>query len=225
MLHPRIAALASLALLTVAADASAKDDVDVRWPLRFGMGYSAPYAVGAPHVGFDAEIQPPHLSESVAAFVFTSIDALYIPDAGTVQRAYAAFSIGAGLFIHAPGIGPAVSLHLGLGLLSGDDDVVGGGVSLVANVYPYYFSLTDAIACRRGPFASYLASSVFLWTGGRLDVANESRGGIVSFGVGLDLSRSVLLPVIAYVLKKGCSKAGGPTPSDDEDEARANLDP
>jgi len=186
------------------------------------MAYSAPYAVSALHVGFDAEIQPPHLSKRVAAFLFTSIDGIFIPDAGTpaapVERSYSSIVIGGGLFVHSPGIGPAVSLHLGLGLLTRGNDVVGGGFSFVANVYPYYFSITDAIECQRGPFASYLASSVFMWTGGRLDVANESRGGLVSFGVGLDISRSVLLPLIAYALKKGCSTPGGPKPARDEEE-------
>ena len=188
------------------------------------MAYSAPYSVAGVHWGFDAEVQPPHLSASVAAFLFASIDAVGIPDGGTPEqpyaRAYSSMALGAGLFVHTPGIGPAVSLHLGVGLLVRDQDAVGAGVSLVANVYPYYFSVDDALECERGPFAAYLASSLFLWTGGRLDVANESRGGIVSFGVGVDMSRSLLLPVLAYLFKAGCSKRGGPTRSGDADAER-----
>ena len=189
------------------------------------MAYSGPYAVSALHWGFDAEIQPPHITESVAAFLFTSIDSVGIPDAGTPQqpyeRAYSSIAIGGGLFIHTPGIGPAVSLHLSAGLLGRGEDIVGGGFALVANVYPYYVSVIDAIKCERGPFSAYLASSLFLWTGGRLDVLNESRGGIVSFGVGLDMSRSILLPVIAYALKEGCSK---PAQANDDDENEGRGD-
>lgn len=193
----------------------------MRWPLRVGMAYSAPYAVSAAHWGIDTEIQAPHVSKSVAVFFATAVDGIDIPDAGTpaqpYERAFSSVFLGGGIFLHTPGIGPAVSVTLGGGLLFRGDDVVGGGVSLVATVYPYYYSMTDAVECARGPFAAYLASSLFLWTGGRLDAANESRGGTVSFGVGMDISRSVLLPVIAYAMKAGCSKPGGPTPRHDDE--------
>jgi len=192
----------------------------VRWPLRVGMAYSAPYAVSAVHWGIDTEFQAPHLSKSVAVFLATAVDAVDIPDAGTpaqpYERAFSSIYLGGGIFVHTPGIGPAVTLTLGGGILMRKEDVVGGGVSLVVNVYPYYYSVVDAVECARGPYAAYLASSLFFWTGGRLDVANESRGGTVSFGVGMDISRSVLLPVIAYAMKQGCSKPGGPTRRHDE---------
>ena len=42
----------------------------------------------------------------------------------------------------------------------------------------------------------------------------------MSFGVGLDISRSVLLPVIAYAMQQGCSKPGGPTRPRPDDEER-----
>jgi hypothetical protein len=206
-----VAALAGavgLATLLVPARALARDDdVDGRMPIRIGWGWAAAYPAPALSVAFDSELGA-RLSPRVGVFLSTGFEGVVVYDPRAPDRARGFFTVGlgGGLFLRSPEVGPAIALSAPISLDFRNDAVVGVGLGLRATLYPYYHSITEAIACTHGPLGSYVASSLFLWTGVRFDATDESKGAVVAFGAGIDVARAMLLPLMGWIFRQGCSK-------------------
>lgn len=189
------------------AAAARDEDIDVRMPVRIGWGYAAAYPAPALSVALDSELVA-RVNERLGFFFVSGFEGItvYDPRAPDRPRGFFSVGIGGGIFLRSPAIGPALSLSAPIGLDFRDDAVTGVGIAFRATFHPYYHSLTESLECARGPLGAYVASSFFIWTGVRLDVLDESKGAIVSFGAGLDVSRALLLPIMGWIFRQGCSK-------------------
>lgn len=183
------------------------DDVDGRLPVRVGWGYAAAYPAPSLAIGFDSELSA-RLSDHVSVFGSSGFEGVivYDPRAPDIARGFSSVGISGGLFVRTKSVGPAVAFSMPVNLDLRGDSVVGAGIGFRATFYPYYHSLQDTLQCPHGPLGSYVGSSFFFWTGVRLDTLDESKGATVSFGAGIDISRSVLAPLIAWIFRQGCSK-------------------
>lgn len=201
----------TVAVLGVERAAGAADEVDARMPVRVGWSWAAAYRAPALAVGVSSQFEG-HISPAVGIFLGTEVEGItvYDPRSPDRTRGFLGLGITAGIFLRTPTIGPALSLEVPFMLDVRDNDVVGAGLGLRATFYPYHHTLVQTLECERGPFGAYVASSVFVWSGLRLDTNDESQGLTVSFGAGIDVSRIALTPIIAWVFKQGCSKERRP---------------
>ena len=184
-----------------------EDEVDGRLPVRVGWGSAAAYPAPSLSIAFDSELSA-RLSDHVSVFGSTGFEGIivYDPRAPDITRGFTSVSIAGGVFVRTKTVGPAVAFSLPVSLDLRGDAVAGAGIGFRATFYPYYHSLVETLACPHGPLGSYVGSSIFFWTGIRLDTLDESKGATVSFGAGIDLSRSMLVPLIAWIFRQGCSK-------------------
>ncbi len=200
--------MAALALLLFAGEAHARDeDIDGRMPVRVGWGWAAAYPAPALSVALDSEFVV-RLSPRVGVLLSSGFEGVVVYDPRSPDRTRGFFTvgIGGGIFLRSPEVGPALTLSAPISLDFRDDAVAGVGIGFRATLHPYYHSLTEAIACERGPLGSYIGSSLFLWTGVRFDATDESKGAVVSFGAGIDIARALLLPLMGWIFRQGCSK-------------------
>ena len=184
-----------------------EDEVDGRMPVRVGWGSAAAYPAPSLSIAVESELSG-RLSDHVSLFVGSGFEGVivYDPRAPDIARGFTAVGIGGGVFIRTKTVGPAVAFSMPISLDLRGDSVAGAGIGFRATFYPYYHSLVETLACPHGPLGSYVGSSIFFWTGVRLDTLDESKGATVSFGAGIDLSRSVLVPLIGWIFRQGCSK-------------------
>lgn len=183
------------------------DDIDGRMPLRVGWGWAAAYPGPALSVALDSELVA-RIDPRVGLFLSTGFEGIvvYDPRAPDRPRGFFTVGIGGGIFLRTPEVGPALSLSAPLSLDFRNDGIVGVGIGFRATLHPYYHSLSEAIDCKRGPLGAYVGSSFFLWTGVRFDATDESKGAIVSFGAGIDIARAMLMPLLGWIFRAGCSK-------------------
>ena len=65
-----------------------------------------------------------------------------------------------------------------------------------AEVYPFYMTVQEIVAGERRWFRRYVLSGLSLWAGSRWDQVLDRRGNTWMGGVGLDVGRTLMLPVI-----------------------------
>lgn len=183
-------------------------DLDAIGSVRVGLGWSALLDTRVLSLSFEDQLRVYRLSDAVGVTVIFGMDGQRPLDFDSPRRGFLATGLGAGLLIHdAPG--PAFTLGFVPAPLwqSRDDStrLVGFGVGVRAEAYPFYQSLLEVVHCRRGAFSTYVLSGLHAWALGRQDfigVGGESWAA----GLGFDLGRNVILPVLGAVLPAACSK-------------------
>jgi hypothetical protein len=77
----------------------------------------------------------------------------------------------------------------------------GAGIVGRADVYPFYRSIPELVQMERQWFRKYVLSSVHLWVSARYDYTLAARGNTYAGGVGLDVGRTLLLPIIERAVR------------------------
>lgn len=194
--------------------ARAEDDIDGRFTLRVGPGYSA--VLDGPVIvsNLSDEIRLPKSNDWLAAHVLLGADFVTARPvrgalAGAPDRGYTSAELGGGLEFRAPKSTLLVaSWSLGALFDSPGETTrfIGVGGTTRASVFFLYDSLTEVVACERGAGYAFLGSSLHFWTALRADAAYGALGWTVSAGFGVDLARAVIAPVVTGALGGGCFK-------------------
>lgn len=177
--------------------------IDVRMPARVGFGYSSLWDDPVYAAGLEAHVSFLELSQTTflhASFGESALLSAPPMPRGTKRPSLVGADAGLGLSRFATG-GPAfvVTLSAGPRWTFDREDFVPDGVGVVgrAEVYPFYASISEITKSRRGWFRKYVASGLHLWVSARYDALRDRHGNTYAAGVGLDLGRSVLLPILA----------------------------
>jgi hypothetical protein len=194
------AASVVVTLLLAAADASAGDDIviDARMPLRFGFAYTGITRGPAMSFSWGGDVDVAHVTRRLTFQVVVDAEInsrLDLPDTNPASS-FTGLGVGAGLFYVTEG-------RVGLGfesvasLVFDAKELVGGGLSTRAYVYPFYLGLHDAIEHKQGRVSSWVKSAIAIWVMARVDwAAADGRGATLAFGASFDLMRFFFLPYI-----------------------------
>jgi hypothetical protein len=195
------------AALVLAATPTARADgleiVDVRLPARFGFAYTGITEAPAMSLSAGIGVDIMHLTKRLTFQVVFDSEAnsrLDLPDTDA-RSSFGGLALGAGLFYVTEGA-------IGLGFesttwLTFDAvQLVGSGFATRAYVYPFYLSIEDATKHHGERFVTLAKSSIALWVMGRVDWADDGRGGTLAFGVSLDLARIFFVPYFEALMTK-----------------------
>ena len=192
-------------------------DVDIRGPVRVGTGYSTMYGARVLSISFEDELQVKRISDSVRLHVVFGMDGVRGPAfqnaAGeTKHKGFLGVDIGPGLLFRAGGKGPAFVLNGTIGPLweSNSDDFAPHGIGVVgrAEIFPFYQDLVEAVMCPRGWFSTYVLSGINGWALARQDWLGSAAGATYAVGLGIELGRNLLLPILGAVMDASCSRPG-----------------
>lgn len=192
-------------------------DVDLRGPVRVGTGYSMMYGARVLSLSFEDELQVMRLSDNVRLHVVFGMDGVRGPAfqnaAGeTKHKGFVGFDVGPGLFFRARDKGPAFIVNGTIGPLweSSSDDLAPHGIGVVGRVelFPFYQDLAEAVSCPRGWFSTYVLSGTNGWALARQDWLGRAAGATYAVGLGFEIGRNLLLPILGAVLDGSCSRAG-----------------
>lgn len=197
--------LAAALVVLAAQDARAGDDVilDARMPFRFGFAYTGITRAPAMSVSWGLDVDVVHVTRRLLFQLVLDADVasrLDLPDTNPTSS-FTALGGGAGLFYITDG-------NVGLGLEStasmtfDGKELVGGGFSTRAYIYPFYLNLHDVIEHKAGRLSAWVQSAISLWVMARVDWASDGRGGTVAFGASFDVARFYILPLIELAKKK-----------------------
>jgi hypothetical protein len=177
--------------------------LDVRGPVQFGWGWSNVYRAPAYSMSFEAQISMLEITETTSmhlVFGESGVLSAVRPEGEERPPGFLGIDMGLGISRYAPR-GPAFLLTATAGprwasngpqRLRSD----GFGVQGKAEVYPFYMSIPEIVAGDRCWFRRYVLSGVSVWAGTRWDQVLDRKGNTWSGGVGLDVGRTVLLPVM-----------------------------
>jgi hypothetical protein len=203
----RFVVLFALLAWAPAARAEGVTELDAIGSIRAGVGWSTLYDTSVLSLSFEDQIRVHSLSRAVGATLVFGLDGQRPLDAGQ-RPGLLGTTIGAGLLVHDVR-GPALALSFtGAPLLRGDDEslhLVGFGVGLRSELFPFYQPLSEAVRCERGVLATYVLSGLHVFVLGRRDwvgLGGESIAG----GIGVDLGRNFVLPILGAALPAVCGK-------------------
>jgi hypothetical protein len=177
--------------------------IDVRGPMQMGWGWSNVYRTPAYSMSFEAQVSMLELTRTTwLHLVFGESGVLSAVRPANMERppGFLGIDLGVGISRFAPN-GPAFLISGTAGprwstngpqRLRSD----GFGVQGKAEVYPFYMTVPEIVAGNRCWFRRYVLSGVSLWVGSRWDQVLDRRGNTWSGGVGLDVGRTLMLPVI-----------------------------
>jgi hypothetical protein len=174
--------------------------------IRSGLGYSELLRSRILSLSLEDQFRVYRISDDVGVTVVFGMDGQRPMDDQRDERGFLAVTVGAGLLFHAEP-GPAFTVSATNGpLLRGDESIsqVGFGVGLRTEAYPFYQSLSEAVRCDRGTFATYVLSGLHGWALARQDWLGGS-GRSYAVGFGIDLGRNLMLPVFGLALDAACS--------------------
>lgn len=207
---------AAAIVVSLATTARADDpDIDLRGPLRIGVGWSGPFKSPTVMGGFHDQVRFKSLLpwlglELAAGLTFMSIPPPKGADADAPLRGYTTFDLGAGLSFRSKEGGPlaVVTGTLGMVFDSPADvlHVIGFGMAITTDVYPLYLDINEAGRCEKGAAYTYIGSALFFWTSLRDDIFGDANAPSWAAGFGLDVARSMLLPPLGLVLHEACSR-------------------
>jgi hypothetical protein len=180
--------------------------LDVRGPVQFGWGWSNVYRAPVYAMSFEAQISMLELTDTTwmhVVFGESGVLSAVRPAGEERPPGFLGIDVGLGLSRYAPR-GPAFLLTVTTGPRWAHDGPQrlrsdGIGVQGKAEVYPFYMSVPEIVASDRGWFRRRILSGLSLWASARWDQVLDRRGNTWAGGVGLDLGRTVLLPVIQAV--------------------------
>lgn len=202
-------AVAGFALWSTAVRAEEPElDLDIVGSVRVGYGWSRLLETRILSLSFEDQLRVYRLTDDLGLTFVFGMDGQRPWDFDSRRRGFLATTLGAGLLVHDEP-GPAFTLSLtGAPLWQGRDDqtaLVGFGAGLRVEGYPFYQSLVEVVKCRRGAFATYVLSGLHLFVLGRYDSIRVS-GESFAAGLGVDLGRNAVLPVLGAVLPAACSQ-------------------
>jgi hypothetical protein len=193
------------------ADAARKEwlaDLDFRGAVRAGPGYSKLFHSPVTSMSFEDEISIFRLGRAGRFHIVFGMDG-YAPgtpfEKDPSHRGFLAATVGAGINVRLGGplfvanwtTGPAWSGDAAL-----MPDALGVGTRIA--LFPFYRPMKDDIECRGGWARAYILSGLSVWGVAREDFLGKDTGSMLAAGIGFDLGRNVLLPVMHQVLTGHC---------------------
>jgi len=183
-------------------------ELDVRAPVQVGWGYSRLFRSRVLSLGFHDELSVMRLSRTAQLDVVFGMRAQRTLGPGP-RRSFLATSLGVGLSVRVGRRGPLfVGTYTFAPLWHQSSDsthLVGFGVGLRGEMFPFYQTITEAAGCRRGTIATYVLSGLNGWVEGRQDWM-ASSGPSLAVGFGVDLGREVLLPILGAAFHSSCAR-------------------
>ena len=182
--------------------------LDVRGPVQFGGGWSGLWKTPVYAIAFEAQASFVEITETTwlhFAFGESFLLAPYAPRGVERRPGLMGADFGLGLSRYAPG-GPGVFFTVTGGprwLLGGNDRIAPDGAGVVGrmDLYPFFRSIPELVEMRGQWFRKYVLSSVNLWVTARYDYTPSAHGNTYAGGVGLDVGRTILLPVIEAAVR------------------------
>ncbi len=187
--------------------------LDVRWAAQVGYGYSFTRKAPALVLGTEAHVSFVELSRAAQLHAALGMSGLVDPRHGWSSRSsLLGVDAGFGISHHVPG-GPALVATATVGprwvnghATPGADITVspegtslrvdGWGVVGRIDAYPFYLTIPEIIEGNRGWFREYVASGLHVWAAARYDVLRSARGPAIAGGIGLDLGRMLIAPIV-----------------------------
>jgi len=220
---PAAAVALGLALALAPATASARErdaadddgslrleQIDARGPVRFGAGYSSLLHAPVISLSFEDEIGVLRLGAAHLG-VIVGMDGYRAPDLPNAEgdrarRGFLAVGGGANVALRLGRPLLSVGATGGPGWQSGGDSLLprGFGVAGRAAVFPFYVTMTEGARCERGWFSTYVLSGLSVWGLARRDWVGVDSGNTLAAGVGIELGRNVLMPVLHQVMTGRC---------------------
>jgi hypothetical protein len=217
-----LVALLSLAaaLGTIVRDARADSDepifgslADIRAPIRIGWGYSSLYHARVTSFSFEDELSFWKLADGVRVQLLFGMDVvkapnLDLPGHDPRPQGFMATAVGTGLSFR---LGrPLAVVTTTIGPLFEDDPtndlaLHGIGVSARAELFPFYPPLKECALCEHGILGSYVLSGLHGWVLARDDWMGTRNGTTWAAGIGFEMGRNLLLPLLGTILGTGCS--------------------
>ena len=187
--------------------------LDVRWAAQVGYGYSIARRTHALTLGHEAQISFVELSRAAQLHVALGMSGLVDPRYGWQDRTSTlGVDAGLGLSRHVAGgpalvatatVGPRwekVRSDFGADITPSNGfeslRVDGWGVVGRIDAYPFYMTIPEILAEDRGWFREYVLSGVHVWAAARYDVLRTGRGPTIAAGLGLDIARMLLTPIV-----------------------------
>lgn len=177
--------------------------IDTRGPLQLGWGWSTLHRAPVYAVSFEAQVSMLEITDTTwlhLVFGESGVIAAVRPPGDEPPPGFLGADLGLGLSRYAPR-GPAFLLSGTAGprwALGGPDSLRphGYGVQGKAEVYPFYMTVPEIVTSDRGRFRRFVLSGLDLWVSSRWDHVLGRSGNTYAAGVGLDVGRSVILPVL-----------------------------
>ena len=176
--------------------------LDVRMPVRMGWGYSALYRAPAYDFGFEGQASFVELTESMwlhVNFGESAVLPAVVRREGQRRPGFFGVDLGLGLSRYAPG-GPAFFVSATTGPRWDSQDrgfrPDGFGVTGRAEVYPFFMSIPEIVDERPRWFRGMFLSGLHLWVSTRYDRITGRHGNTFAGGIGLDLGRAVIVPIL-----------------------------
>ena len=188
--------------------------LDVRWAAHVGYGYALARRAPVLTLGHEAHVSFVELSKAAQLHVALGTSGFVDPSRGWHRRTGVfGADVGFGLSRHVAG-GPALVATVTAGprweaqrdrfgadiqpsRAAASLRVDGWGVGARIDAYPFYLTIPEILHEDRHWFREYVLSGIHVWVATRYDVLRSGRGQTVAGGVGLDLGRALLVPILA----------------------------
>lgn len=181
--------------------------LDTRGPLQFGWGYSNLWKTPVYAIAFEAQWSFVEITKSTWLHMSFGENVLLAPypvRGSDKAPGMLGVDLGVGLSRYATG-GPGffVGVTAGPRWLFGHDRAAPDGVGVVgrADLYPFYLSIPEIVKMERQWFRKYILSSVHLWVNARYDHTPVTHGNTYAGGIGLDVGRTLMAPIIERVVR------------------------
>jgi len=180
--------------------------LDVRGPFQVGAGWSTLHRAPVQVLSFEASVSLVELTDTTALHATLGESAVLSvfrdPDQAGANGSLG-LDVGLGLSRYAPR-GPAFFVTGTAGPrwdAALPDRLRPSGFGLVgkAEVYPFHASIPELVHDQRGWFRRFVLSGVSVWASARYDRLTGRSGVAWTGGLGLDVGRTLILPVLLAV--------------------------
>jgi hypothetical protein len=183
-------------------------DLDFRGAVRGGPGYSTLFHSPVTSMSFEDEFSLFRLGRAGRFHIVFGMDG-YAPgtpfEKDPARRSFLSATLGAGVNVRLGG--PLLVVNATTGpAWSGDADVLPDALGLGARIalFPFYRPMKEDIECNGGWARTYVLSGLSAWGEAREDFLGKNSGSMLAGGIGFDLGRNVLLPILHQVLVGHC---------------------
>jgi hypothetical protein len=207
-----LAVLLCLGCLGAAGDARAETIRDFRGPIRVGWGTSRMLRGEALTLAFEDQLSVHRFGRPFELQLVFGMEGqrgpVFVKGGEEKRRGFLGVHLGSGLLIRPWEGGPALIATAVMGPTweAHSDDAAphGIGVSGRADLYPLYQSIQDVAGCKRGAFLTYALSGLHVFALTRADWMGTASGSSHAFGIGIDMARELLMPVMDALGVKVC---------------------
>jgi hypothetical protein len=225
MVEGRLGRLAvSVAVLAapvlVASEARADLD-DIRGPIRVGAGWSNVYRARVLSLSFEDEMSLWKLGSTARGQLVFGMDGVRGPsytlvDGTTKQRGYLGVTLGTGILARLGEHGPAAVLTATMGPLFEQEELTphGFGVAARGELFPFYLDIKELVACEHGTVWTFVLSGLHGWVLTRQDWIGADQGTTYAAGLGIELGRNLLVPMMNAIMDLGMCSDEKRRPSD-----------